>query len=74
MTRETMCEYPFDHAGEGETSLMLAMCPQAVDMSLISDERWYTESARNASVATGTRGRDLILAHMRRALGLPAVA
>ncbi|MEI8177823.1 creatininase family protein [Aestuariivirga sp.] len=71
MTRETMGEYPFDHAGEGETSLMLAMCPEAVDMDRISEERWYTESARNASAATGARGRDLILAHMRRVLGLP---
>ena len=71
MTRETMGEYPFDHAGEGETSLMLAMCPEAVDMDRISEERWYTESARNASAATGARGRDLILAHMRRVLGIP---
>ena len=74
MTRETIGQYPFDHAGEGETSLMLAMCPDAVDMSLISDERWYTQSARNASEPTGARGRDLILAHMRRVLGLPPLA
>jgi creatinine amidohydrolase len=71
MTRETIGQYPFDHAGEGETSLMLAMCPDAVDMDRISDERWYTQSARNASEPTGARGRDLILAHMRRVLGLP---
>jgi creatinine amidohydrolase len=74
MTRETIGQYPFDHAGEGETSLMLAMCPEAVDMDRISDERWYTQSARNASEPTGARGRDLILAHMRRVLGLPPLA
>ena len=74
MTRETIGQYPFDHAGEGETSLMLAMCPDAVDMDRISDERWYTQSARNASEPTGARGRDLILAHMRRVLGLPPLA
>ena len=74
MTRETIGQYPFDHAGEGETSLMLAMCPEAVDMHRISDERWYTQSARNASEPTGARGRDLILAHMRRVLGLPPLA
>ncbi|MFO1132947.1 MAG: creatininase family protein [Hyphomicrobiales bacterium] len=74
MTRETIGQYPFDHAGEGETSLMLAMCPEAVDMSLISEERWYTQSAREATAATGARGRDLILAHMRRVLGLPEAA
>ena len=74
MTRETMGHYPFDHAGEGETSLMLAMCPEAVDMALISEDRWYTASARQASAATGARGLDLILAHMRRALKLPQPA
>ena len=74
MTAETIGQYPFDHAGEGETSLMMAMCPEAVDMHRISDERWYTQSARNASEPTGARGRDLILAHMRRVLGLPPLA
>jgi len=49
---------------------MLAMCPEAVDMALISEDRWYTASARQASAATGAMGRDLILAHMRRMLGL----
>jgi creatinine amidohydrolase len=74
MTRDTIGQYPFDHAGEGETSLMLAMCPEAVDMSLISEERWYTRSASAASAATGARGRDLILDNMRRVLGLPEPA
>ncbi len=71
MTRETMGEFPFDHAGEGETSLMLAMCPEAVDMTAMSQDRWYVESAARASAGTGARGRELILAHMRRALGIP---
>jgi len=74
LTREAIGHYPFDHAGEGETSLMLAMCPQAVDEALVSDERWYTRSARQASAETGMRGRDLILAHMRRVLGLAPAA
>jgi creatinine amidohydrolase len=71
MTAETISQYPFDHAGEGETSLMLAMCPDAVDLDRLSDERWYTKSARLASEEAGLRGRDLILTHMRRVLGLP---
>jgi len=74
MTAETIAEYPFDHAGEGETSLMLAMCPEAVDMGSFSDERWYVRSAAEASAETGARGRDLILAHMRKALGLASPA
>lgn len=74
MTRDTMGQYPFDHAGEGETSLMLSLCPEAVDMQRIDTARWYTATAREATPETGARGRDLILAHMRRVLGLPSRA
>jgi creatinine amidohydrolase/Fe(II)-dependent formamide hydrolase-like protein len=71
MTRETIAEYPFDHAGEGETSLMMALCPEAVDMGRFEDRRqWYVQSAAKASAATGARARDLILAHMKKVLGL----
>ena len=70
MTRDTIAQYPFDHAGEGETSLMLAMCPEAVDMGRLPGAPWYVESASRASAETGRRGQDLILAHMRRVLGL----
>ncbi|MCB1432190.1 MAG: creatininase family protein [Alphaproteobacteria bacterium] len=70
MTAETIAQYPFDHAGEGETSLMMALCPGAVDMTQFDDERWYVRSAAKASPDTGARGRDLILAHMRRVLGI----
>jgi creatinine amidohydrolase/Fe(II)-dependent formamide hydrolase-like protein len=68
LTAEMIANYPFDHAGIGETSLMLALCPEAVDMTRLSAERWYAETAAKASRETGERGRDLILAHMRRAL------
>jgi creatinine amidohydrolase/Fe(II)-dependent formamide hydrolase-like protein len=61
--------YPFDHAGEGETSLMLDLFPGAVDMTRLSDEKWYAKSARNASAKLGARGRNAILAHLRQALG-----
>lgn len=71
MTRETIGQYPFDHAGEGETSLMMALCPEAVDLSHFNDRQpWYVRSAAQATAETGERARDLILAHMRAALGL----
>jgi creatinine amidohydrolase/Fe(II)-dependent formamide hydrolase-like protein len=58
--------YPFDHAGAGETSLMLALAPEAVDMDRLGDNRgWYTASAAEASRELGERGRDAILAHLR---------
>lgn len=69
LTAEDIRSYPFDHAGEGETSLMLALCPEGVDMTRLGDGRWYTASAAKASRPTGERGRDLILANMRRILG-----
>lgn len=69
MTAEIIENYPFDHAGVGETSLMLALCPEVVDMDRLSTETWYTSDAKLASVELGMKGRDLILAHMRKVLG-----
>ena len=68
LTAEAIKHYPFDHAGQGETSLMLALCPEAVEMDRLDAALWYTSSAAVASVETGERGRDLILMHMRQVL------
>ncbi|SEF06775.1 creatinine amidohydrolase [Rhizobiales bacterium GAS188] len=72
MTSEAMAGYPFDHAGQGETSLLMALCPEGVDLARLSDKTWYTRSAREASAELGRRGRDLILARLRKVLGAPA--
>ena len=69
MTPDAMDGYPFDHAGEGETSLMMALSPAAVDLPRLSQDKWYARSARQASVERGLKGRDPILAWLRRALG-----
>ncbi len=69
MSPATMEGYPFDHAGLGETSLLMALCPEGVDLGLVADERWYTRSARQSSADLGRRGRDLILAQLKRELG-----
>jgi creatinine amidohydrolase/Fe(II)-dependent formamide hydrolase-like protein len=70
MTQEIISHYPFDHAGLGETSLMMALCPEAVDMDRCgANKAWYTVTAKDASAETGRRGRDLILEHMRAMLG-----
>ncbi len=68
MTKEIIAHYPFDHAGIGETSLMMALCPEAVDMKRLNSEEWYSQSAKDASKELGERGVDLILAHMRAVL------
>jgi creatinine amidohydrolase len=68
MAPEAMAGYPFDHAGEGETSLMMALCPEGVDLARLSDKTWYTRSAAQSSAELGGRGRDLILARLRKVL------
>jgi len=68
MTKEIIAQYPFDHAGIGETSLMMALCPEAVDMSRLNKEEWYSLSAEGASKDLGERGVSLILDHMRAVL------
>ena len=49
ITVETTAQYPFDHAGEGNTSLMLAIRPEAVDMTASSSQRLDVESAARAN-------------------------
>eukprot|EP01037_Dinobryon_pediforme_P021591 gene21591-22496_t len=66
--------FPFDHAGIGETSLLMDLAPEGVDMSRWTDDKWYTASARDASADLGAKGRDLALARLRRILGKPPVA
>ncbi|BCM19931.1 creatininase family protein [Mesorhizobium sp. J8] len=62
-------KYPFDHAGIGETSLMLALCPEAVDAVRLADNTsWYTRSAPEASAELGQNGVAMILEHLRTTL------
>ena len=54
MDSEIIDNYIFDHAGEGETSLLMALAPEGVEMSRVSENNtWYTKSANNSSVKTG---------------------
>lgn len=70
MSSETMSDYPFDHAGEGETSLMLALSPEAVEMARVGENTgWYTASAPRASADLGRRGAEMILDRLRMLLG-----
>jgi creatinine amidohydrolase len=72
MTSAIIAEYPFDHAGIGETSLMLALRPEAVDMSQTAqNDSWYTASATRANAELGRRGRDRIIEHLLSVLAPP---
>jgi creatinine amidohydrolase/Fe(II)-dependent formamide hydrolase-like protein len=68
MTPEIIAQYPFDHAGLGETSLLMALSPEAVHMEYLSPDNWYTTGAQAATRKFGEKGRSMILAQMRKAL------
>ncbi|MGI6355860.1 MAG: creatininase family protein [Lentisphaeria bacterium] len=68
MDSDIISKYPFDHAAEGETSLMMALCPDTVDMNDYSAEKWYLESAAKASRELGEKGVAMILERMRKIL------
>jgi creatinine amidohydrolase/Fe(II)-dependent formamide hydrolase-like protein len=64
-------DFPFDHAGQGETALMQALAPETVDMHrALEGGHWYTETAPTATAALGERGVEIALAHLRNCLGL----
>ncbi len=69
MSPGAMAGYPFDHAGRGETSLLMALFPEGVDLSKASDRKWYARSAKDATVELGMTGRENILARLRQVLG-----
>ena len=69
MDAKTQEAFPGDHAGMLETSLMMAFCPEGVDMGRLSQEKWYCRDAGQASEDCGRAAKDMILAHMRRAVG-----
>ena len=66
MGPEWMQGYPFDHAGEGETSLMLAMFPEAVEPTRVAEAKWYAKSAAVASAERGRQGLERALEHLRQ--------
>lgn len=68
---ETAEHLPFDHAGQGETALMLALAPETVAHDRMADNHgWYTATAPQATRDQGEAGVQVILAHLRRVLAL----
>jgi len=64
-----ICEkYPIDHAGKGETSLMMAARPEAVSMAEHDPSFWFSRDAVEASAELGERMFDDAVAWLRRVL------
>ena len=61
-------QYDFDHAGMGETSLLMSLCPQGVDMTQLDTSRWYLRTAKQATPEYGDKARRLILTRLRKLL------
>lgn len=73
MDEAIMARYPFDHAGEGETALMLALAPGTVAMERVGDGgHWWTGTAAKATAARGEEGVRMVLARLRTILGIAA--
>jgi creatinine amidohydrolase/Fe(II)-dependent formamide hydrolase-like protein len=68
MTAEAQACFPIDHAGKQETSLMMAFCPEGVDISRFSPLKWYCRDAINASLEYGNSAKEMILEGMRKVL------
>ncbi len=71
MPSQVTRHYPFDHAGEGETALMLALAPETVEPARMAENTtWYTQTAPQATRAQGEAGVAVILTHLRGLLNL----
>jgi len=68
MDAETQARFPIDHAGEQETSLMLGLCPEGLDLDRIDTAKWYARQASRANEEYAREARQAILASMRRRL------
>ncbi|MBT9132596.1 MAG: Creatinine amidohydrolase [Syntrophomonadaceae bacterium] len=65
MDEETQKKYPIDHAGRQETSLMMAFCPEGIDMSKLSKKKWYCRHSQKANLKYGNAAKKMILNRMR---------
>lgn len=68
MDAQTQKDYTFDHAGIGETSLMMSLCPEGVDMEKFNDDKWYYASAKDSTKEYGDTAKERILEHLRKIL------
>ena len=59
----------YDHAGEFECSILMALYPDCVDLSRIGDKKhWFTESARKANKQLGNTMVEKSLAWLEEAI------
>jgi creatinine amidohydrolase len=69
MDEEAQKQFPVDHAGKQETSLMMAFFPEGVDMKRHSQEHWYAQSAKDANMDYANQAKKMILDGIKKVLG-----
>lgn len=69
MDAETFRTYAVDHAGIGETSLMMSLCPDGVSMEKFDDGPWYSRNAIKSTKEYGDSATERILNNLRSLLG-----
>lgn len=57
-----------DHSGKMETSVMMNLCPEGVDMERFSGNQWYSREAAEADAGFGEKIVGMILAHIEKCL------
>ena len=65
MTTEVQNATGYDHAGEFECSILMALYPDAVDLTRLPERKhWFTESAKNTNAELGKKMVELSLASL----------
>jgi creatinine amidohydrolase len=68
MSAAAQRKHPPDHAGQQETSLMLALDPDGVDLRRLSGKQWFAAAAKQARAADGRQAKKTILRDMKTLL------
>ena len=67
MSTEVQNATGYDHAGEFECSIFMALYPEAVKLERLGDkEHWFTKSAANANMEMGQKMVDLSLEYLEK--------
>lgn len=67
MSKEAQRATGFDHAGKYESSMLMALYPEAVNLDLVSQgKEWYIQNANEASIEIGNKMVDLSMKDLRK--------
>lgn len=69
MSTEVQNTTGYDHAGKFESSLLMALYPEAVDLSRLGDKyHWFTVNAAEANTELGNKMAELSVEYLKKAI------